>query len=75
MKTISNGSKVMWSGAWGEDSAKEATIESIEQTENEHEKYGWEVESINWKNGKWEFPFVCTLDNGHWAYSYQVKPM
>ena len=80
MKTIGNGSKVLWSGSWGRDFAKEAEIETIERTNKEHEKEGTEVDSVGFSENigvysGWEFPFVCTLTNGHWAYSYQIKPL
>ena len=74
MKEFKIGSEVCWSGSWGRDVGRPANLEYIEQTENEHEKDGVEVDSVKWINGQWEFPFVCGLDNGHWAYSYQIKP-
>ena len=74
MKNIVVNSEVMWRGSWGESSAKLTTIENIEQTANEHEKYGESVDSVGWVKGSWEFPFVASLGNGHWAYSTQLKP-
>lgn len=72
---VKDGSTVYWRGSWGTDLPKLAKVEGIERTVNEHEKDGKPVESVNWVDGEWEFPFVCGLDNGHWAYSYQLEPL
>lgn len=75
MIIITDGDKVQWRGSWGRAETKETTINDIEQTKNEHEKDGTPVTSVRWINGEWEFPFICGLGNGHWAYSYQLRPM
>jgi hypothetical protein len=72
---IKNGMEVMWRGGFGDDDPKPAVLDGIERTKTTHEKYGTEVPSIHWVNGRWTFPFVCNLTNGHWAYSDQIKPM
>jgi hypothetical protein len=73
--TITKGMKVMWRGTFGEDAPKSARFTRIERTTRPREKYGEEAQSVSWINGGWSFPFVCILDNGHWAYSNQIKPM
>jgi len=73
--TVKEGDKVMWSGCFGMDKPTVAVIEDIDKTEYKGEKYGERVSSVRWINGDWEHPFVCTLGNEHWAYSYQIKPI
>ena len=73
--TIGVGDTVVWRGSWGDDAPKEAKLINLERTKHEHEKEGWEVDEVQFINGEWEFPFVCTLDNNHWAYSYQIEPV
>jgi len=72
--TIKVGDTVSWSGSFGTDDPKEVTIEEIERTSRPHEKYGVEVGSVDFIDGEWEFPFVCTVSTGNWAYSEQVRP-
>ena len=72
---IKTGDEVMWRGSWGDDKPEKTIIECIERTEHEHEKYGDEVDEVPFVNGNWNFPFCCTLKNGHWAYSYQITPL
>lgn len=72
IKTIEAGSKVMWSGSWGSDRSKEATIEYIEETTDINSKEGEEVDSVYHNGKEWNTYFICGLDNGHWAYSYQI---
>ncbi len=60
----------MWEGSWGADLAKEAKVVDIEKTRNENSKNGKQVKKVNW-----ESTFVVSLDNDHWAYSYQVRPL
>ena len=73
--TVKVGDPVMWRGSWGRDAAKKVTIESIERTEQPNEKYGTKVEEVGFSvKEEWDFPFVCTLSSGNWAYSHQVVP-
>ena len=70
--TLKVGDKVMWSGSWGKDSDKEATVTDIEVVKS-GEKYGELIDEVPWSIvGE---NTVVTLDNGHWAYGYQIKPV
>ena len=73
--TIKVGSKVLWEGSFGSDDPEVAVIEDLERTEEECQKEGVSVKEASFVEGEWEFPFVCTLENGHWAYSRQIKPL
>ena len=66
---IKIGSKVMYRGSFGMGCPEKVTIESIDMCEEEGDKYGDAVESIDWdmKN------YGCfTLSNGHWCYGWQI---
>lgn len=68
------GDKVMWRGAWGTESAKVAVVTGMQKCPK-GSKYGKDVNSANWDlvmNGR---TIVVDLDNGHWAYGDQLKPI
>lgn len=71
MKDLKVGDKVMWRGAWGNGLPKEVKVTYIELTEN-GSKYGNSIQSIDWNkvNGR---EVIVDLDNGHWAYGYQLN--
>ncbi len=64
------GDTVLWKGAWGTEPEKKVKVIDIEKTTGEHSKSGTTVKKVNW-----ESTFVVTLDNDHWAYHYQLKPL
>ena len=69
---IKIGSKVMYRGNFGMGCPEKVTIESIDMCEEEGDKYGDAVESIDWdmKN------YACfTLSNGHWCYGGQIDSL
>ena len=74
MKTNGNmsvkvGQKVKYRGNFGSGPIQVVEIESIELCEDEHEKYGTPVDEVD----VWDLKRCCvTLDNGHWAYGYQI---
>lgn len=68
-KVLKIGDRVNWSGSWNTDPVEIATVVDIEKT-RPGEKEGISVEEISWKDN-----FVVTLDNGHWAYKYQLSPI
>ncbi len=69
------GDKVMWRGGWNTDPEKEATVESMELCAVGC-KYGKDVKSVAWETiEKGNRSITVTLDNGHWAYVYQLKPI
>ena len=69
---IKIGSKVIYRGNFGMGCPEKVTIESIDMCEDEGDKYGDAVESIDWdmKN------YGCfTLSNGHWCYGGQIDSL
>lgn len=67
------GDSVNWNGSWGAASTEKAKIENIEICAKGC-KSGKEVKSILWNtitSGKRQV--IVTLDNGHWAYGYQIS--
>lgn len=64
------GDVVIWRGAWGQAAPALARVVAIEATERRGEKYGRTVGAVAWTR-----PFVVTLDNRRWAYSYQLEPV
>jgi hypothetical protein len=65
MLDLKLGDKVIWKGSWGRDEAKVATVTRIEID-------GVLVPQVPW--GIVQDFVVVGLDNGHWAYGYQIKP-
>ena len=69
---IKIGSKVIYRGNFGMGCPEKVTIRSIDMCEEEGDKYGDAVESIDWdmKN------YGCfTLSNGHWCYGEQIDSL
>ena len=69
-KQIKVGSRVMWRGGFGSEPAVEAKVKRIEETDEPHDKYGREVDSIDFENRDCS---VIDLDNGHWCYGDQIE--
>jgi len=69
MSKIKVGDKVMWKGAWGSESAIEATITDMSLVKK-GEKYGDDCTESTWDNLD---HIVVGLDNGHWSYGYQLE--
>lgn len=67
------GDQVYWSGAWGKDPKKLAIVEAIEVTNGG--KYGRDVSAVDWDLVGEGREVVITLENGHWAYGYQITPV
>lgn len=74
MQTLKIGDSVIWRGTWGADPPKEAVVTGIELTEGVREKYGHAVETVFWTTVR-DNRVVVSLDNGHWAYGEQIKPI
>jgi len=64
------GDKVMWRGAWGKETPKEAVVTEMALCAV-GEKYGKPISSAKWSTVENE-KVVVDLDNGHWAYGYQL---
>ena len=71
MENLKVGDKVLWSGNYGKELYKEATIIKIEKTLDQDLKYGFPVKEIKWDELR---NCVVELSNGKWAYGYQLKP-
>ena len=74
MKMLKVGDSVYWSGCFGTEAFKTATVTAIEVTEEPREKYGVEVDEVEW-NVVAANCAVVTLSNGHWAYGEQIAPI
>jgi hypothetical protein len=73
-KILSVGDTVLWSGGWGVDMPKEATIKGITLVENPRTLDGKDVPSVPWSCLK-DRSVAIDLTNGHWAYGEQLKPL
>jgi len=67
--TLKVGDKVIWRGCWGSAEPKEAIVTDITKTQNYREKHGQNVQECNWTDY-----FIVDLNNGHWAYNFQLTP-
>jgi len=65
------GDVVKWRGCFGASDFQDAKVESIEITGGC--KSGEKVNRVNWDE-VYERNVVVDLDNGHWAYAFQIKP-
>jgi len=74
MITIKVNDQVKWSGGFGADIPKIATVVSMEITEHPREKYGEPAEEVGIGLIR-QNRVLFTLDNGHWAYSDQIEAL
>jgi hypothetical protein len=72
MAKLKIGDRVNWRGAWGTEATQVVTVVSMEV--NCVEKYGMEADEVEWSEC-FDRSVVVTLDNGHWAYGNQLKPL
>jgi len=69
------GDTVLWSGIWGEDKEQEAVVEKIQVDYTDAPDYeGTEVDTVDWKDVV-DRTVMVILDNNHWAYGFQIKPL
>ena len=68
------GDRVLWSGAWGLDAPRPARVTGIELVEPEQVKGGVPVDAVPWSAAV-ERDVIVDLDNGHWAYGHQLRPL
>jgi hypothetical protein len=66
------GDKVTWRGSWGRAAPQTATVVSMDLCEQPGEKYGLEVTAAFWAH---KDRLCVGLDNGHWAYGYQIEKL
>jgi hypothetical protein len=71
---LSVGDRVVWRGAWGSAPPLLARVEGLERTPHGScSKYGTPVPSMPW--AEVADCAVVSLDNGSWAYGYQLAPL
>jgi len=73
-KMLRVGDPVRWRGAWGSEPEKIARVKNMEVTDHPREKYGMDAEEVSW-DVVFENRVVVSLDNGHWAYGEQLRPL
>jgi cell shape-determining protein MreC len=66
------GDRVLWSGCFGTEEPKEATVGAIEITEQPRSKYGQAVNSVPWAL-VYLNRVVVSFTNCHWAYGEQIQ--
>lgn len=70
--TLRIGDTVIWRGGWGKQSPQEATISGLNLTACPLSKDTIEsLDSVAWSLVE-ENRVLVDLDNGHWAYGYQI---
>lgn len=72
-KALKVGDVVMWRGGFGDQEPVPAVVTTIEINTG-GSKYGTQVESAAW-SAITDRDAVISLDNGHWAYGGQIKPL
>jgi hypothetical protein len=77
MEKLKVGDKVLLSEDFGKDSNLEAKVLKIEETIKPKQKWGVEVNEVDWNDNK---NFVVIIDrdewqNYKWAYGYQIRPV
>ena len=65
MDKLKVGDEVIWRGSWGKDLPKVVKVTCIEVNDIN-------VSSIEWVNSG-NRSVVVDLDNGHWAYGFQIQ--
>lgn len=70
MRLISKGDQVWWRGSWGNDAWQKAKVVGIELVNNGQKENGVAIEHIPVEV---KDNCVFDLDNGHWAYGYQIR--
>ncbi len=70
MSLLKVGDTVLWRGGFGTEPFRKATVEGIEITNGG--KYGDPVDEVEWSKVR-DRNVTVDLDNGHWAYAYQIK--
>jgi hypothetical protein len=73
METLNVGDIVLWSGAWGTQPEQMARVRILTRVDGPGDKDGKDVENMKWE----DVPryALADLDNGHYAYGYQLSPV
>jgi|TARA_B100001094_G_scaffold203856_1_gene197779 hypothetical protein len=72
--TLRVGDAVSWSGGFGMEAHREATVVGIQVNYSNGSKDGVAVDEIDWWHIQ-ERNQIIDLDNGHWAWAFQIKPI
>ena len=73
MSKLKVGDTVNWRGSFGYDISHKAIVDGIE-INVKGGKEGDPVDEVDWSEVTRE-NCVVSLDNGHWAYGNQIKPI
>ena len=68
--TLRIGMTVIYCGGFGSLPPKPAVVKAIDLCEDEHEKYGEEVEEVAVQDIR---RCCLILDDNHWCYGYQIE--
>lgn len=68
-ETLKVGMAVIYRPSWGYDAPVEVKVEYIELCDMEGCKYGEPVEEVSAED---VYRCCVDLDNGHWAYGFQI---
>jgi hypothetical protein len=72
---LKTGDTVKWKGCWGKDDVKLAKITEISLCVYENVKYGDIVSEVSWDKVIGGRKVIVDLDNGHWAWGFQISPI
>jgi len=61
----------MWRGSWGTEPKKQVRVMGIEITESRRHKEGEEAREVDTTTQH----YIADLDNGKWAYGWQIEPI
>lgn len=68
------GDEVKWSGSWGSNPEEVVTVTNILLCNYPGDKEGQNVSEVGWFRVK-EREVIVDLDNGHWAWGFQIKKL
>jgi hypothetical protein len=71
MSKIKVGDYVIWRGAWGRDAESMVKVIGIEITASPKDKEGDTSDQVDVNTQH----YIADLDNGKWAYGWQLKPI
>lgn len=71
---LSIGDTVLWAGSWGTEPYERAVVGTITLCDEPNSKRGDEFDKLEWNRIK-DRDVIINLDNGHWAWGFQLKPL
>ena len=72
--TLRVGDDVLWRGSFGMEEPKKVIVKGIQLNYSNGSKDGVAVDEIDWWHIQ-ERNQIIDLDNGHWAWAFQIKPI